>query len=91
MTPEHDPETTALSVETLTSPEHPLATPLEKLGEACERLQTWSSDLASGLAKGERQGPRAAKADKLVGEKLLGDVLEAAAPVIGHLARLGGQ
>lgn len=91
MTPlTHDPDDTALPVADTLSPEHPLATPLEKLSEAAERLQTWASDLSSSLHRQPNQGPKQALAAKLVGEKLLTDVLEAAAPVIGHIARQGG-
>lgn len=93
MTPaDHDPDDTGLPVDAvLAKPEHPLSEPLEKLSTACEALQTWASDLASRRSKKPMMSPREARLDKTRGEALLAEVLQAAAPVLGELASVGGK
>lgn len=89
MTP-HDPEDTAQEVKNLTSHDHPLSEPLERLSLACEALQTWASDLASKRSKRPTMSPVEARMDRVRGEQLLGEVLSCAAPVLGELGSIGG-
>lgn len=87
----HDPETTGLLPEHVRTQDHPLSEPLERLSLACEALQTWASDTASRRAKRPTMSPVEARMDRATGEQLLADVLQSAAPVIGHLSSVGGR
>ena len=86
----HDPETTGLLPDQLLSPEHVLSEPLHKLGQACEALQTWASDLASARQRKPTMSVREARLDRAKGEALLADVLAKAAPVLGELGSVAG-